>query len=36
MDNNKIWEELYNKAKSVQNPRTVSPFIEAGGVMIDS
>lgn len=32
MDNKKIWEELYNKAKSVQNPRTISPFIEAGGV----
>lgn len=29
---NKIWERLYNKAKTVQNPRIVSPFIEAGGV----
>ncbi len=27
-----IWEQLYNKAREVQNPRTVSPFIEAGGV----
>lgn len=27
-----IWEQLYNKAREVQNPRIVSPFIEAGGV----
>ncbi len=27
-----IWEQLYNEAREVQNPRTVSPFIEAGGV----
>lgn len=27
-----IWEQLYNKAREVQNPRVVSPFIEAGGV----
>ncbi len=27
-----IWKELYNKALSVQNSRTVSPFIDAGGV----
>ena len=27
-----IWEQLYNKAREVQNSRTVSPFIEAGGV----
>ncbi len=27
-----IWEQLYNKAREVLNPRTVSPFIEAGGV----
>lgn len=27
-----IWEKLYNAAKSVQNNRTVSPFVEAGGV----
>lgn len=26
------WKELYNKAKEKLNPRTVSPFIEAGGV----
>ncbi len=32
MKDKKIWDELYNKAKSVINPRTVSPFIEAGGV----
>lgn len=32
MKDKKIWEELYNRAKSVINPRTVSPFIEAGGV----
>lgn len=27
-----IWQTLYEKALTVQNPRTVSPFIEAGGV----
>ena len=27
-----IWKILYDKARSVQNPRTISPFIEAGGV----
>lgn len=27
-----IWEKLYERAKSVQNPRTISPFIEAGSV----
>ena len=27
-----IWSELYQKARAVQNDRTVSPFIEAGGV----
>ena len=32
MNDQKIWEELYNKAKSVINPRIISPFIEAGGV----
>lgn len=26
------WEQLYEAAKTVQNGRTVSPFIEAGGV----
>lgn len=26
------WEQLYEAAKAVQNGRTVSPFIEAGGV----
>ena len=26
------WEKLYRAAKSVQNDRTVSPFIDAGGV----
>ena len=28
----KSWNELYAAAKAVQQPRTVSPFIEAGGV----
>lgn len=36
MDNNsnetEIWNELYNAAIKVQNGRTISPFIEAGGV----
>jgi len=27
-----IWEKLYNAAIAVQKGRTVSPFIEAGGV----
>ncbi len=27
-----IWQKLYNEARKVQNDRTVSPFIEAGGV----
>ena len=27
-----IWQKLYDEAKRVQNPRMVSPFIEAGGV----
>lgn len=27
-----IWEKMYNAAKSVQNERTVSPFVDAGGV----
>lgn len=27
-----IWKVMYDKAKSVHNPRSVSPFIEAGGV----
>lgn len=26
------WRELYEAARAVQNPRTVSPFIDAGGV----
>ena len=30
MDN--IWNELYNAAKAVLNPRAVSKFVEAGGV----
>lgn len=29
---NDIWEKLYNAARKVQNERTISPFIEAGGV----
>lgn len=29
---NDIWEKLYNAARKVQNARTISPFIEAGGV----
>ena len=32
MENNKIWDLLIEKAKEVQNPRMVSPFIEAGQV----
>ena len=27
-----IWEQLYNAALKVQNGRTISPFVEAGGV----
>lgn len=27
-----IWSKLYNEAQKVQNGRTISPFIEAGGV----
>lgn len=27
-----IWEKLYNEAKKVQDGRTISPFIDAGGV----
>lgn len=27
-----IWNELYNAAIKVQNDRTISPFIDAGGV----
>ena len=27
-----IWDKLYSVALKVQNPRVVSPFIEAGGV----
>ena len=28
-----IWKTLYDRARAVQNPRTISPFIEAGGVV---
>ena len=28
----KIWNELYNEAKKVLNPRKISTWIEAGGV----
>lgn len=27
-----IWDTLYEKARSVQNPRVLSPFVDAGGV----
>lgn len=27
-----IWNELYEEARKVQNDRTISPFIDAGGV----
>lgn len=27
-----IWSKLYSEARRVQNNRTISPFIEAGGV----
>ncbi len=30
MDN--IWEKLYNAAKAVQNDRTISSYVEVGGV----
>lgn len=30
MDN--IWEQLYNAAKAVHNDRTISNYVEAGGV----
>lgn len=29
---NTIWHTLYNRAKAVQNDRTISPFMEAGAV----
>lgn len=28
----KIWEEMYHAALSVQNPRRISEYVEAGGV----
>lgn len=27
-----LWEKMYKKAKQVQNERTISPFIDVGGV----
>lgn len=27
-----MWKEMFEKAKNVQNGRTISPFIDAGGV----
>ena len=27
-----IWQDLYDRAQSVLNPRVISPFIEAGSV----
>ena len=27
-----MWKTLYNEARKVQNGRTISPFIDAGGV----
>lgn len=27
-----MWEKLYSEAKKAQNARTISPFIDAGGV----
>ena len=27
-----IWNDLYNTARKVQNERTISPFMDAGGV----
>lgn len=32
MKDKEIWIELYNKAKAVINPRTITPFIKAGSV----
>ena len=32
MNDKKMWQKLYDEALSVQNPRLVSNFIEAGGV----
>lgn len=29
---NKIWDDLYNEAKRVLNPRKISEWMEAGGV----
>lgn len=29
-----MWKKLYDEAVRVQNDRTVSPFIEAGGVAL--
>ena len=28
----KIWEELYNAARAVQDGRRISEYVEAGGV----
>jgi len=28
----KVWEELYQAAKSVMNPRKISAYVDAGGV----
>lgn len=30
--NQDIWDKLYCEARKVQNSKTISPFIEAGGV----
>lgn len=27
-----VWEEMYNRAKQVQDSRVISPFVDAGGV----
>lgn len=32
MEDNKIWDKLYNEACKVQNQRVISPFIEGGQV----
>ena len=32
MKEKEIWDKLYEEARNVINPRTISPFIEAGGV----
>lgn len=32
MNTENIWTELYNAARSKLSPRTISPFIDAGGV----